>query len=314
MHSSGGVSRIKLKRDLFKVDNTLEPNKRRWTGPKTMSGLNPPADHRVQSGGGPAAADALSSRSGDEHFSLRDSAEHDDGGHAGYNKGTLLSKVTLSDSKGESTPTRGPRTRSQWASSHGKVLKRLCEHKKQICYRLRLALCFAEKKQRRARHARNASRCRALSYINSNVSVKSGNISIKSTVRAEERGETAEQTSPVRGVRGVDSNYVGHTGGADVLGQKRTRSGRPKQVCIHSLGESTSQVKTTIKTEVRRAQTPRACKSTSSGRAPSTFLHTQMCFFVKHSFGSIHSIFLLIEIINLHLCCLLLQISVQKLS
>lgn len=281
MHSSGGVSRIKLKRDLFKAENKFEPNKRRWTGPKTMSGLNPPADRVTQkqdsSEDAPSAADVISSRNGDEPFSLRDSAEQDDG-HAGYNKGNLLPRVSdISDSKVEIAETRGPRTRSQWAS-HGKVLKRLRDHKKQICYSLRLALCFAEKKQRncvrRATHAQNDSRCSALSYVNSNVSVKSGNISIKSTVRAEPRGETAEQTSPARQVREVDPRYVGHTGGADILGQKphRRGPGRPKKVYIHCFGESGAQVKTTIKTEVRRAQTSRASQSRCnlSGRAPST--------------------------------------------
>ncbi|XP_042601344.1 protein TOPAZ1 isoform X8 [Cyprinus carpio] len=43
-----GVSRIKLKRDSFKLNNKLEPNKRRWTGPKTVSGLNPLADRGIQ--------------------------------------------------------------------------------------------------------------------------------------------------------------------------------------------------------------------------------------------------------------------------
>lgn len=262
MLSSGGVSRIKLKRNLFKVENKLEPNKRRWTGPKTMSGLNPPADRVAQDEtSAPTAADE------DEPFSLkRDSAEHD--GQAGYDKGTLLSRVSsISDSRSESAAatTRGPRTRSEWASS-----PRLCEHKKQICYRLRLALCFAEKKRRncvrRARQTQNDSQCRGLSYINSNVSVKSGNISIKSTVRAERSGENGERTLPVREVQ---PKYVGNTGDVDILEKPRRGPGRPRKVYIHSFGESAAQVKTTIETEVQRAQTSRASKSrcTLSGRA-----------------------------------------------
>ncbi|KAA0710794.1 Testis- and ovary-specific PAZ domain-containing protein 1 [Triplophysa tibetana] len=62
-----------------------------------MSGLNPPADRVTQaqdpSEDAPSAADVISSRNGDEPFSLRDSAEHDDG-HAGYNK-DRSSKVEL---------------------------------------------------------------------------------------------------------------------------------------------------------------------------------------------------------------------------
>ncbi|XP_048058165.1 protein TOPAZ1 isoform X3 [Megalobrama amblycephala] len=61
-----GVSRIKLKRDSFKQNNKLEPNKRRWTGPKTVSGLNPLADRGIQVQGqdsspAPEAADVVSS-------------------------------------------------------------------------------------------------------------------------------------------------------------------------------------------------------------------------------------------------------------
>ncbi|XP_055075170.2 uncharacterized protein topaz1 isoform X1 [Misgurnus anguillicaudatus] len=285
MLSSGGVSRIKLKRDLFKVDNKLETNKRRWTGPKTVSGLNSPAKRAVQddsshqetaSASTPVTGDLISTQNGDEtggRFGIPLS-QHDDE-QAGYNKGTSPFKVSGISS---SPDTRGPRTRSQSASDH----QRLCERKREICYRLRLALCFGEKKQRncvrRATRGQTDSRCHALSFINSNVSVKSGNISIKSTVCAEGRGKAAEQTSPSEGAGKVTLNpkYAGNTedktGGVDILEQKQPRRGpgRPRTVYIHSF-ESAARVKTTIKTEVRRAQTPHASRRsrpTLSGRAP----------------------------------------------
>ncbi|XP_055075172.2 protein TOPAZ1 isoform X3 [Misgurnus anguillicaudatus] len=104
MLSSGGVSRIKLKRDLFKVDNKLETNKRRWTGPKTVSGLNSPAKRAVQddsshqetaSASTPVTGDLISTQNGDEtggRFGIPLS-QHDDE-QAGYNK-DIHSKVEL---------------------------------------------------------------------------------------------------------------------------------------------------------------------------------------------------------------------------
>ncbi len=103
-----GVSRIKLKRDSFKLNNKLEPNKRRWTGPKTVSGLNPLADRGIQvqdQDGSPApeAADVVSpernakeicataDREPPSQFDGQASSKHDapaehDGCGGGYNQ------------------------------------------------------------------------------------------------------------------------------------------------------------------------------------------------------------------------------------
>ncbi|XP_055075173.2 protein TOPAZ1 isoform X4 [Misgurnus anguillicaudatus] len=116
MLSSGGVSRIKLKRDLFKVDNKLETNKRRWTGPKTVSGLNSPAKRAVQddsshqetaSASTPVTGDLISTQNGDEtggRFGIPLS-QHDDE-QAGYNKGEPPLGATGSQYVSETAETR----------------------------------------------------------------------------------------------------------------------------------------------------------------------------------------------------------------
>lgn len=283
MFPFNGVSRIKLKRDSFKQYNKLEQNKRRWTGPKTVSGLNPLADRGIQVQGqdsypAPEAADVVSSELNAHEIcatadpqppsyfdgqasSKQDAhAEHDDcRGH--YNQGTFTSRVSgFSNCGGGITKAQVTCTRSRSASK--KALKNLPEHKKEIFYRLRLALCFARKKHlsggKRVIHGPTGTPCGALPYINSKVSVESDTISIKSTVC----GKSVDQTPPAQ----LDPKYDKKTGSQE--NQKSRRGRKPRKLFIDHFGGSDGQVKTTIKTEVRRAHASKA-RPTISGRTPS---------------------------------------------
>lgn len=278
-----GVSRIKLKRDSFKQYNKLEQNKRRWTGPKTVSDLNPLADRGIQVQGqdiypAPEAADVVSSElNAHEICAIADPqpppyfdgqasskqdayAEHDDcRGH--YNQGTFTSRVSgFSNCGGGITKAQVTCTRSRSLSK--KAMKKLPEHKKEIFYRLRLALCFARKKHlsggKRVIHGPTGTPCRALSYINSKVSVESDNISIKSTVC----GESVDQTLSAQ----LDPKYKKKTGSQE--NQKSRRGRKPRKLFIDHFGGSDGQVKTTIKTEVRRAYARKA-RPAISGQTPS---------------------------------------------
>ncbi|KAK2887369.1 hypothetical protein Q8A67_015597 [Cirrhinus molitorella] len=260
-----GVSRIKLKRDSFKLDNKLEPNKRRWTGPKTVSGLNPLSDRHIQvqkqsSSPAPEAADVVSTeRNANEicataehepsfQFDGQASSEQEahaehDGCGGGFNQGTFPSTVS-----GFSNCTF---TRSQPPSK--KTPKRLSEHKKEFFYRLRLALCLKRRNGgKTVIHGPTDVQCHGLSYINK-VSVESHNISIKSTVC----GESVEQTPPAQ----LDPK----SGGPDYSGQEKPRCGRRsrRKLFIDHFGGPDGQVKTTIKTEVQRARASKARRAIS---------------------------------------------------
>ncbi len=96
--------------------------------------------------------------------------------------------------------------------------KRLSEHRKEFFYRLRLALCLKRRNGgKRVIQGPTEVQCHALSYINSNVSVESDNICIKSTIC----GESVEQTPPAQ----LDPQYKQNTGGPDYLGQEKPRAG-----------------------------------------------------------------------------------------
>ncbi|XP_058610119.1 protein TOPAZ1 isoform X5 [Onychostoma macrolepis] len=122
-----GVSRIKLKRDSFKRNNKLEPNKRRWTGPKTVSGLNPLADRGIQvqdqaSSPAPEAAGVVSpernakeicatadreppSQFDGQASSKQDAHAEHDGCGEGYNPGDPSSGATGSTYVSDTTET-----------------------------------------------------------------------------------------------------------------------------------------------------------------------------------------------------------------
>lgn len=287
MFPCNGVSRIKLKRDSFKQNNKLEPNKRRWTGPKIVSGLNPFADRGSQVQGqdsspAPEAADVASLERNDQEIcasanpvppsnfdgqasSKQDvHAEHDDC-RGRYNQGTFPSRVSgLSNCGGGVTKAQVICTRSQTASE--KALKRLSEHKKDLFYRLRLALCFARKKRLsggKRIHGPTETPCRSLSYINSEVSVESDNISIN--VKSTVCGESVGKSPPAQ----LDPKYNQKLGSPDYLKQEKTRRGRkPRKLFIDHFGGSDGDVKTTIKTEVRRTRASKA-RPAISGRTPS---------------------------------------------
>uniref|UniRef100_A0A8C1YN15 Protein TOPAZ1 n=1 Tax=Cyprinus carpio TaxID=7962 RepID=A0A8C1YN15_CYPCA len=272
-----GVSRIKLKRDSFKLNNKLEPNKRRWTGPKTVSGLNPLADRGIQvqdqasSPAGvvyselnandicatadrepPSQFDGQASSKQDPH------AEHDCCG-GGYNPGTFPSTVSgFSNCQGGGTKAQSTCTSSQPPCK--KMPRRLSEHRKEFFYRLRLALCLKRRNGgKRVINGPTEMQCHALSYINSNVSVESDNISIKSTVC----GESVEQSPPAQ----LEPKYDQNTGGTDYLGQEKPRAGRgrPRKLFKGHFGGPDGRVKTTIKTDARRAHASQA-RSASSGQ------------------------------------------------
>ncbi|KAG1948882.1 protein TOPAZ1 [Pimephales promelas] len=186
-------------------------------------------------------------------------AEHDDcRGH--YNQGTFTSRVSgFCNCGGGMTKAQVTCTRSRSASE--KVLKKLPEHKKEIFYRLRLALCFARKKHlsggKRVIDVPAGTPCRTLSYINSKGSAESDNISIKSTVC----GESVDQTPPAQ----LDAKYGKKTGSQE--NQKSRRGRKPRKLFIDNFGGSDGQVKTTFKTEVRRGHASKA-RPTISGRTP----------------------------------------------
>ncbi|XP_042601342.1 uncharacterized protein topaz1 isoform X6 [Cyprinus carpio] len=270
-----GVSRIKLKRDSFKLNNKLEPNKRRWTGPKTVSGLNPLADRGIQvqdqasSPAGvvyselnandicatadrepPSQFDGQASSKQDPH------AEHDCCG-GGYNPGTFPSTVSgFSNCQGGGTKAQSTCTSSQPPCK--KMPRRLSEHRKEFFYRLRLALCLKRRNGgKRVINGPTEMQCHALSYINSNVSVESDNISIKSTVC----GESVEQSPPAQ----LEPKYDQNTGGTDYLGQEKPRAGRgrPRKLFKGHFGGPDGRVKTTIKTDARRAHASQARRASS---------------------------------------------------
>lgn len=273
------VTRIKLKRDSFKLNNKLEPNKRRWTGPKTVSGLNPLADRGIQvqdqdSSPAPEAADVVSpernakeicataDREPPSQFDGQASSKHDapaehDGCGGGCNQGTFPSTVSgFSNCQGGGTKAQSTCIRSQPPSK--KMPKRLSEHRKEFFYRLRLALCLKRRNGgKRVIQGPTEVQCHALSYINSNVSVESENISIKSTIC----GESVEQTPPAQ---------PHNTGGQNYLGQEKPRAGRgrPRKLFIDHFGGPDGRVKTTIKTDARRAHASKARRAIT-GQTPS---------------------------------------------
>ncbi|XP_050992942.1 protein TOPAZ1 isoform X3 [Labeo rohita] len=274
-----GVSRIKLKRDSFKLDNKLEPTKRRWTGPKTVSGLNPLADRGIQvqeqsSSPAPEAADVVSpkrnanqtcatadhdppSQFDGQASSKQDGHAEHDGCGGGYNQGTFPSTVSGSSScQGGDTKAQGTCTRSEPQSK--KTMKRSSEHKKEFFYRLRLALCLKRRNGGKSvRHGPTDVQCHGLSYINSKVSVESDNISIKSTVCEE----SVEQTPPAQ----LDQK----SGGPECLGQEKPLRGRGsrRKLFIDHFDGPDGRVKTTIKTEVRRAHASKARRGISGRTA-----------------------------------------------
>ncbi|XP_016136902.1 uncharacterized protein topaz1 [Sinocyclocheilus grahami] len=277
------VSRIKLKRDSFKLGNKLEPTKRRWTGTKTVSGLNPLADRGIQvqdqaSSPAPEAADVVSperhaneicatadreppSQFDGQASSKQDAHAEHDGCGGGYNQGTFPSTVSgFSNCQGGGTKAQSTCTRTQPPSK--KTPKRLSEHRKEFFYRLRLALCLKRRNGgKRVIHGPTEVQCHALSFINSNVSVESDNISIKSTVY----GEPVEQTPPAQ----LDPKYAQNTGCPDHLGQEKPRAGRgrPMKLFIDHFGGPDGRVKTTIKTDARRARARKA-RHAISGQTP----------------------------------------------
>ncbi|XP_058610117.1 protein TOPAZ1 isoform X3 [Onychostoma macrolepis] len=279
-----GVSRIKLKRDSFKRNNKLEPNKRRWTGPKTVSGLNPLADRGIQvqdqaSSPAPEAAGVVSpernakeicatadreppSQFDGQASSKQDAHAEHDGCGEGYNPGTFPSTVSgFSNCQGGGTKAQSTCSRSQPPSK--KMPKRLSEHRKEFFYRLRLALCLKRRNGgKRVLQGPTEVQCHAVSYINSNVSVESDNISIKSTIC----GESVEQTPPAQ----LDPKHDQNTGGPDYLGQEKPRAGRgrPRKLFIDHFGGPDGRVKTTIKTDARRARASKARRAIA-GRTPS---------------------------------------------
>lgn len=270
-----GVSRIKLKRDSFKLNNKLEPNKRRWTGPKTVSGLNPLADRGIQvqdQASSPAgvvyselnANDicATADREPPSQFDGQASSKQDphaehDGCGGGYNPGTFPSTVSgFSNCQGGGTKAQSTCTSSQPPCK--KMPRRLSEHRKEFFYRLRLALCLKRRNGgKRVINGPTEMQCHALSYINSNVSVESDNISIKSTVC----GESVEQTPPAQ----LEPKYDQNTGGTDYLGQEKPRAGRgrPRKLFKGHFGGPDGRVKTTIKTDARRAHASQARRASS---------------------------------------------------
>ncbi|XP_058610115.1 protein TOPAZ1 isoform X1 [Onychostoma macrolepis] len=278
-----GVSRIKLKRDSFKRNNKLEPNKRRWTGPKTVSGLNPLADRGIQvqdqaSSPAPEAAGVVSpernakeicatadreppSQFDGQASSKQDAHAEHDGCGEGYNPGTFPSTVSgFSNCQGGGTKAQSTCSRSQPPSK--KMPKRLSEHRKEFFYRLRLALCLKRRNGgKRVLQGPTEVQCHAVSYINSNVSVESDNISIKSTIC----GESVEQTPPAQ----LDPKHDQNTGGPDYLGQEKPRAGRgrPRKLFIDHFGGPDGRVKTTIKTDARRARASKARRAIA-GRTP----------------------------------------------
>ncbi len=277
-----GVSRIKLKRDLFKLNKKLEPNKRKWT--KTVSDLNPFAERDIQvqdqvSSPAPEAADVVSpernakkicptaDREPPSRFDRQASSKYDahaehDGCGGGYNQGTFPSTVSgFINCQGGGTKAQITCTRSQQPPK--KMPKRLSEHRKKFFYRLRLALCLKRRNGgKRVIQGPTEVQCHALSYINSNVSVESDNISIKSTIC----GESGEQTPPAQ----LDPQYDQNTGGPDYLGHEKPRAGRgrPRKLFIDNFGGPDGRVKTTIKTDARRAHASKARRAVS-GQTPS---------------------------------------------
>ncbi|XP_058610118.1 protein TOPAZ1 isoform X4 [Onychostoma macrolepis] len=140
--------------------------------------------------------------------------------------------------------------------------KRLSEHRKEFFYRLRLALCLKRRNGgKRVLQGPTEVQCHAVSYINSNVSVESDNISIKSTIC----GESVEQTPPAQ----LDPKHDQNTGGPDYLGQEKPRAGRgrPRKLFIDHFGGPDGRVKTTIKTDARRARASKARRAIA-GRTP----------------------------------------------
>ncbi|XP_026145638.1 uncharacterized protein topaz1 isoform X2 [Carassius auratus] len=273
-----GVSRIKLKRDSFNRNSKLKPNKRRWTGLKNVSGLNQLADRGLQvqdqaSSPGPERTDVVysevnakeicepASRFDGQASSKQDACAEHDGCGGGYNQGTFPPTVSgFNNCPGGGTKAQSTCTRSQPPCK--KTPKRLSEHRKEFFYRLRLALCLKRQNGgKRVMHGPTEVQCHALSYINSNVSVQSDNISIKSTVC----GEPVEQTPPAQ----LDPKYDQNTVGQDYLGQEkpRARRGRPRKLFIDHFGGPDGRMKTTIKTDARRARASKA-RGAFSGKTP----------------------------------------------
>ncbi|XP_059412149.1 protein TOPAZ1 isoform X3 [Carassius carassius] len=274
-----GVSRIKLKRDSFNRNSKLKPNKRRWTGLKTVSGLNQLADRGLQvqdkaSSPGLETADVVYSELNTNEIcepasgfdgqasSKRDARAEHDGCGGGYNQGTFPPTVSgFNDCPWGGTKAQSTCTRNQPPCK--KTPKRLSEHRKEFFYRLRLALCLKRQNGgKRVMHGQTEVQCHALSYINSNVSVESDNISIKSTVC----GESVEQTPPAQ----LDPKYDQNTVGPDNLGQGKPRAGRgrPRKLFIDHFGGPDGRMKTTIKTDARRARASKARRA-FSGKTPS---------------------------------------------
>ncbi|XP_059412148.1 protein TOPAZ1 isoform X2 [Carassius carassius] len=273
-----GVSRIKLKRDSFNRNSKLKPNKRRWTGLKTVSGLNQLADRGLQvqdkaSSPGLETADVVYSELNTNEIcepasgfdgqasSKRDARAEHDGCGGGYNQGTFPPTVSgFNDCPWGGTKAQSTCTRNQPPCK--KTPKRLSEHRKEFFYRLRLALCLKRQNGgKRVMHGQTEVQCHALSYINSNVSVESDNISIKSTVC----GESVEQTPPAQ----LDPKYDQNTVGPDNLGQGKPRAGRgrPRKLFIDHFGGPDGRMKTTIKTDARRARASKARRA-FSGKTP----------------------------------------------